>query len=107
MILNLYMKISGLKTQIKNNKEEMIRLDKILKYKIFKDEYQKLNISNLFLAVEENERNEQRKNDILKNQNELIKNLNEQIRLKYNIITNKKMKKSLSQGMLINVNINK
>ena len=107
MILNLYMKISGLKTQIKNNKEEMIKLDKILKYKIFKDEYQKLNISNLFLAVEENERNEQRKNDILKNQNELIKNLNEQIRLKYNIITNKKMKKSLSQGMLINVNINK
>ena len=102
MILNLYMKIRGLKTQIKNNKEEMIKLDKILKYKIFKDEYQKLNISNLFLAVEENERKEQRKNDILKNQNELIKNLNEQIRLKYNIITNKKMKKSFSQGMLIN-----
>ena len=101
MILNLYMKISGLKTQIKNNKEEMIKLDKILKYKIFKDEYQKLNISNLFLAVEENERNEQRKNDILKSQNEIIKNLNEQIRIKYNIVTNKKMKKSFSQGMLI------
>ena len=102
MILNLQIKISGLKKEINNNNKEKQKLDKILQYKNIKDEYQKLNISNLFLAVEENERNEQRKNDILKSQNEIIKNLNEQIRIKYNIATNKKMKKSFSQGMLIN-----
>ena len=101
MILNLQIKISGLKKEINNNNKEKQKLDKILQYKNIKDEYQKLNISNLFLAVEENERNEQRKNDILKSQNEIIKNLNEQIRIKYNIVTNKKMKKSFSQGMLI------
>lgn len=102
MILNLQIKISGLKKEINTNNKEKQKLDKILQYKNIKDEYQKLNISNLFLAVEENERNEQRKNDILKSQNEIIKNLNEQIRIKYNIVTNKKMKKSFSQGMLIN-----
>ncbi len=101
MILNLQIKISGLKKEINTNNKEKQKLDKILQYKNIKDEYQKLNISNLFLAVEENERNEQRKNDILKSQNEIIKNLNEQIRIKYNIVTNKKMKKSFSQGMLI------
>ena len=101
MILNLQIKINGLKKEINNNNKEKQKLDKILQYKNIKDEYQKLNISNLFLAVEENERNEQRKNDILKSQNEIIKNLNEQIRIKYNIVTNKKMKKSFSQGMLI------
>ena len=101
MILNLQIKISGLKKEINNNNKEKQKLDKILQYKNIKDEYQKLNISNLFLAVEENERNEQKKNDILKSQNEIIKNLNEQIRIKYNIVTNKKMKKSFSQGMLI------
>ena len=97
MILNLQIKISGLKKEINNNNKEKQKLDKILQYKNIKDEYQKLNI----LAVEENERNEQKKNDILKSQNEIIKNLNEQIRIKYNIVTNKKMKKSFSQGMLI------
>ena len=101
MILNLQIKISGLKKEINNNNKEKQKLDKILQYKNIKDEYQKLNISNLFLAVEENERNEQKKNDILKSQNEIIKNLNEQIRIKYNIVTNKKMKKSFSQGILI------
>ena len=102
MILNLHIKISGLKKEINTNNKEKQKLDKILQYKNIKDEYQKLNISNLFLAVEENERNEQKKNDILKSQNKIIKNLNEQIRIKYNIVTNKKMKKSFSQGMLIN-----
>ena len=102
MILNLQIKISGLKKEINNNNKEKQKLDKILQYKNIKDEYQKLNISNLFLAVEENERNEQKKNDILKSQNEIIKNLNEQIKIKFNIVTSKKLHKSFSQGMLIN-----
>ena len=101
MILNLQIKISGLKKEINNNNKKKQKLDKILQYKNIKDEYQKLNISNLFLAVEENERNEQKKNDILKSQNEIIKNLNEQIKIKFNIVSSKKMKKSFSQGMLI------
>ena len=101
MILNLYIKISGLKKEINNNNEEMEKLNKILRYKNIRDEYQRLNISNLFLAVEEYEQNEQRKNMLLKNQNEIIKNLNEHLKRQYNIVTSKKLHKSFSQGMLI------
>ena len=84
MILNLYIKISGLKKDINNNKQEMDKLNKILRYKNIKDEYQKINISKLFLTVEQNDINEQNKNNILKNQNEIIKILNQH--LKNNII---------------------
>ena len=84
MILNLHIKISGLKKDINNNKQEMDKLNKILRYKNIKDEYQKINISKLFLTVEQNDINEQNKNNILKNQNEIIKILNQH--LKNNII---------------------
>ena len=101
MILNLHIKISGLKKEIKNNNDEMQKLNKVLRYKNMRDEYQRLNINNLFYAVEEYDQNEKRKNILLKNQNEAIKNLNEQLRVQYNIITSKKLHKSFSQGMLI------
>ena len=101
MILNLHIKISGLKKDINNNKQEMDKLNKILRYKNIKDEYQKINISKLFLTVEQNDINEQNKNNILKNQNEIIKNLNQHLKKQYNIITSKKLQKSKSQGMLI------
>ena len=102
MILNLHIKISGLKKEINNNNEEMKKLNKVLRYKNMRDEYQRLNISSLFYAVEEYEQNEQRKNALLKNQNEIIKNLNEHLKRQYNIVTSKKLHKSFSQGMLIN-----
>ena len=101
MILNLYIKISGLKKEINYNNEEMKKLNKVLKYKNIRDEYQRLNIGNLFYTVEEYEQNEQRKNILLKNQNAIIKNLNEQLKRQYNIVTNKKLHKSFSQGMLM------
>ena len=101
MILNLHIKISGLKKEIKNNNDEMQKLNKVLRFKNMRDEYQRLNINNLFYAVEEYDQNEKRKNILLKNQNEAIKNLNEQLRVQYNIITSKKLHKSFSQGMLI------
>ena len=101
MILNLHIKISGLKKEIKNNNDEMQKLNKVLRFKNMRDEYQRLNINNLFYAVEEYDQNEKRKNKLLKNQNEAIKNLNEQLRVQYNIITSKKLHKSFSQGMLI------
>ena len=101
MILNLHIKISGLKKDINNNKQEMDKLNKILRYKNIQDEYQKINISKLFLTVEQNDINEQNKNNILKNQNEIIKNLNQHLKKQYNIITSKKLQKSKSQGMLI------
>ena len=102
MILNLHIKISGIKKEINNNNEEMKKLNKILRYKNMRDEYQRLNISSLFYAVEEYEQSEQRKNALLKNQNEIIKNLNEHLKRQYNIVTSKKLHKSFSQGMLIN-----
>ena len=101
MILNLHIKISGLKKEINNNNEEMKKLNKVLRFKNMRDEYQRLNISSLFYAVEEYEQNEQRKNALLKNQNEIIKNLNEHLKRQYNIVTSKKLHKSFSQGMLI------
>ena len=102
MILNLQIKISGIKKEINNNKEEMKKLNKILRYKNIRDEHQTLNISNLFYTVEENEINEQRKKQLLKNQNEIIKNLNDYLKRQYNIVTSKKIHKSFSQGILIN-----
>ena len=102
MILNLQIKISGIKKEINNNKEEMKKLNKILRYKNIRDEHQTLNISNLFYTVEENEINEQRKKQLLKNQNEIIKNLNDYLKRQYNIVTSKKIQKSFSQGILIN-----
>ena len=79
----------------------MKKLNKILKYKNIRDEHLKLNIGNLFYIVEEYEQNEQRNNILLKNQNAIIKNLNEQLKRQYNIVTNKKLHKSFSQGMLM------
>ena len=102
MILNLQIKISGIKKEINNNKEEMKKLNKILRYKNIRDEHQTLNISNLFYTVEENEINEQRKKKKKKNQNEIIKNLNDYLKRQYNIVTSKKIQKSFSQGILIN-----
>ena len=102
MILNMHLKISGLKKEIYNNKEEMKKLNKVLKYKNMRDEYQRLNINNLFYAVEENEQKEQKNNRLLKNQNEIIKHLNEHLRKQYNIVTSKKLHKSFSQEILLN-----
>ena len=101
MILNLQIKISGIKKEINNNKDEMKKLNKILRYKNMRDEHQKVNISNLFYTVEENELSEQRRNKLLKNQNEIIKNLNDYIKRQYNIVTSKKLQKSYSQGILL------
>ena len=80
----------------------MKKLNKILRHKNIRDEHQTLNISNLFYTVEENEINEQRKKQLLKNQNEIIKNLNDYLKRQYNIVTSKKIQKSFSQGILIN-----
>ena len=102
MILNLHIKISGLKKEINNNKEQKEKLEQILRYKNMKEEFHTLNITSLFNAIEEKERNEQRCNIILRKQNEIIKNLNENLKSQYNIITNRKLQKSYSQGILIN-----
>ena len=102
MILNLHIKISGLKKEINNNNEQKEKLEQILRYKNMKEEFHTLNISSLFNVIEEKERNDQRNNNILKKQNEIIKNLNESLKAQYNIITSKKLQKSLSQGILIN-----
>ena len=104
MVLNLQIKISGLKKEINNNNEEMEKLRQILRYKNMKEEYQTLNISNLFYIVEDNINNEKRKNEVIKKQNIIIRNLNENLRRQYNIVTSKKLHKSLSQGMLVNKN---
>ena len=68
-----------------------------------KDEYQRININNLFYTVEENEYNAQRNNFILSHKDELIKKLNENI-LKQNGIkrNDKKLPKSSSQELLFN-----
>ena len=102
IILNLHIKISGLKKEINNNNEQKEKLEQILRYKNMKEEFHTLNISSLFNVIEEKERNDQRNNNILKKQNEIIKNLNESLKAQYNIITSKKLQKSLSQGILIN-----
>ena len=107
MILNLHIKISGLKKEINNNNEEIDKLKQIIKYKNMKDEYQTLNISNLFYIVEENENIGKNKNEVLKKQNIIIKNLNENLRKQYNIVTSKKLHKSLSQGMILDKNNDK
>ena len=104
MVLNLQIKISGLKKEINNNNEEMEKLRQILRYKNMKEEYQTLNISNLFYIVEDNINTEKRKNEVIKKQNIIIRNLNENLRRQYNIVTSKKLHKSLSQGMLVNKN---
>ncbi len=104
MVLNLQIKISGLKKEINNNNEEMEKLKQILRYKNMKEEYQTLNISNLFYIVEDNINTEKRKNEVIKKQNIIIRNLNENLRRQYNIVTSKKLHKSLSQGMLVNKN---
>ena len=102
IILNLHIKISGLKKEINNNNEQKEKLEQILRYKNMKEEFHTLNISSLFNAIEEKERNEQRNNNILKKQNEIINNLNESLKVQYNIVTSKKLRKSYSQGILIN-----
>ena len=52
VILNLQIKICNLKKEINNNKEEMKKLNKVLNYKNMKDEYQRININNLFYTIE-------------------------------------------------------
>ena len=103
VVLNLQIKICNLKKEINNNKEEMQKLNKVLKYKNMKDELQRININNLFYAVEENEMNAQRSSIILKNKDEVIKKLNDNI-LNQNGIkrTIKRLPKSSSQILLIN-----
>ena len=103
VVLNLQIKICNLKKEINNNKDEMQKLNKVLKYKNMKDELQRININNLFYAVEENEMNAQRSSIILKNKDEVIKKLNDNI-LNQNGIkrTIKRLPKSSSQILLIN-----
>ena len=106
VVLDLQIKICNLKKDINNNKEEVNKLNKVLKYKNMKDEYQKININNLFYTVEENEYNAQRNNIILRHKDELIKKLNENI-IKQNRIkrNSKKLPKSISQELLFNKKI--
>lgn len=101
--LNLQIKICNLKKDISNNKIEMEKLDNILRYKNIKEEYQRININNLFYMIEENEINAQRNKIILKNSNETIKNLNNNIIKKNNKNRNMKtLPKSFSQELLFN-----
>ena len=101
--LNLQVKISNLKKEIKSNDEEIEKLNDVMKYKNIKDEYQKNNINNLFYLIEENEINSHNNNNILKNKNEIIRKLNENIVFqKGRNIKLKKLPRSSSQSILLN-----
>ena len=101
-VLNLQIKIRNLKNNMNSNKEEMNKLNNILKYKNMKEEYQRININNLFYTVEENEYNSQINNIILKNKDEIIRKLNENILSQHKGIKRniKKIPKSSSQELI-------
>ncbi len=102
IVLNLQIKIRNLKNNMNSNKEEMNKLNNILKYKNMKEEYQRININNLFYTVEENEYNSQINNIILKNKDEIIRKLNENILSQHKGIKRniKKIPKSSSQELI-------
>ena len=107
VVLNLQIKVSELKKEIKNNNEEIGKLNEIMKYKNMKEEYQRVNINNLFYTIEENEIIAERNNNILKNKNDIIHQLNDKI-YKQNGKKEKpikKLTKSSSQSLLFNKKI--
>ena len=103
VVLNLQIKVSELKKEIKKNNEEVGKLNEIMRFKNMKEEYQRININNLFYTIEENEMNAERNNNILKNKNNIINQLNDKI-FKQNKIkrNNKIFPKSSSQSLLFN-----
>ena len=106
VVLNLQIKICNIKKEINNNNEEMKKLNNVLKYKNMKDEYQRININNLFYTIEENEMNAQKNHAILRKKDNIIKNLNQNI-FKQNVKKRniKILPKSSSQIILIKKNI--
>ena len=108
VILNLQIKICNLKKQINTNNIDMEKLNNILEYKNRKDEYQRMNINNLFNIVEENEMNSLKNNIILRSKNEIIKVLKGNKPIQNNDkIKIKKLPKSSSQSLLIKKNFYK
>ena len=78
LVLNLQIEISNLKKKINTLEEDKNTLKEIIKFKDKKNHFQKQNIDNLFLVMEEKNRKEQWNKHLLLEKNEVINTLKSQ-----------------------------
>lgn len=78
LVLNLQIEISNLKKKIKTLEEDKNTLKEIIKFKDKKNHFQKQNIDNLFMVMEEKNRKEQWNKHLLLEKNEVINTLKSQ-----------------------------